>query len=209
MDGIKDLSKHIALCRWNTVSADDGGDRWVKAKDLSNLEGKKNCLLDLTQAWESLCKKEAGCVSQPPELLHKNEPSSPLPLQWLFLCHLSSSHHMKQEPHGCLPLPPQHGELPPPNLLLLSKIWAAFPLLLYSQEQTQLDFSFMKSFVQVLACCYFEQKCKLFFSPGFVKNNICFHSKTILIPSHKLSLGLTSAVLLSFRSAHFLSESIM
>lgn len=36
------------------------------------------------------------------------------------------------------------------------------------------------------------------FFPGFMKNNICFHSKTILIPSHKLSLGFALAGLWVF-----------
>lgn len=142
---------------WELMTA--ATDEWAKAKSLSNLRGK-HCLLDLTQAWESLCKKEAGCVSQPPELLHKNEPASQLALQCGFLCHLSSNHQMKWEPHG------QTSPASPVSPFLQSSGYSArlelpFPSCFILKNRHNLDFYFMKLFAQVLPCCYFEQKCKV------------------------------------------------
>lgn len=96
-------------------------------------------------------------MSQPPELLHKNELASQLALQCSFLCHLSSNHQMKWEPHG------QPSPASPVSPFLQSSGYSAgfelpFPSCFILKNRHNLDFSFMQLFVQVLACCYFEQK---------------------------------------------------
>lgn len=53
------------------------------------------------------------------------------------------------------------------RIVLLLAMAATFFLSLHpSQEQTQLSIFVWKSFVQVLACCCFDPKSKLFFFPS-------------------------------------------
>ena len=108
-------------------------------------------------------------------------------------------------PHPlCLPITDDGVGLPavlshsPLSCILLP--WATishlFPSRHPSQVQTQWHIFVGRSFVQVLACCRFDPKCKLifcccFFFFSFVKHNICFHSPAAL-RSHPVSCSRSS-----------------
>lgn len=181
----------------------------MKAKQLSNL--KKKSPPDLPrQGRVQICRAEVGggdwglaggvkrgmsCSSRKSRCKTKHAPGVPAAPPW--------------SPHP-LRLPITDDGVGLPAVLSPSRNWAGLSCILLpwatvshlfpsphpSQVQTQRHIFVGRSFVQVLACCCFDPKCKLifffcFFVSSFVKHSICFHSPAAL-RSHPVSCSLGS-----------------